>query len=274
MKFKGYLLVWSQQFSETELPSLTKGELLQPVLIKPSQHFTQPPPRFTEATLIKELEKNGIGRPSTYAPILATIQERNYVHKNKEKRFEPTEIGIMVNDLLTEHFPEIVDVRFTAKMEEDLDKIAQGKENWTKVLSVFYRSFEENLKEKEKSVVKKNLIEKTKEKCEKCGAPLVIRMSRYGKFYACSNFPKCRYTKTLLSLSLKIKCPKCGKGEIIKRKTKKGTEFYGCSRFPECDFALWDKPINQKCPKCGSILVNSKKEKIKCSNKDCDYIQR
>ena len=274
LKFDGYLKIWSQKFKETELPLLKKGEVLKAKKLKANQHFTQPPGRFSEATLIKELEKNGIGRPSTYAPILAVIQERNYVQKNKERKFEPTEIGIIVNDLLVKHFPEIVDIKFTAKMEEDLDQIAQGKKDWIKVLNDFYQPFEKRLEEKEKNVSKKNLVEPTKKKCPKCGAPLVIRMGRFGKFYACSNFPKCKYTEAFPPPSLGIKCPKCKKGEIVKRKTRKGTEFYGCNRFPECDFALWDKPINQKCPKCGSILVKTKEGKVKCSNKDCDYIQK
>ena len=274
LKFEGYLKIWPQKFKETQLPLLKKGEILEAKKLKANQHFTQPPGRFSEATLIKELEKNGIGRPSTYAPILSTIQERNYVQKNKEKKFQPTEIGIIVNDLLVKHFPEIVDIKFTAKMEEDLDQIAQGKKDWVKVLNDFYRPFEKRLEEKEKSVSKEILIEPTEKKCPECNAPLVIRMGKFGKFYACSNFPKCRYTAPLPPPSLGIKCPKCKEGEIVKRKTKKGKIFYSCSRWPECDFALWNKPTGEICPKCGSVMVETKKGEVKCSNQKCGYLEK
>ena len=273
LKFDGFLKVYPLKFKETELPLLEKNEILKLIELKPSQHFTQPPARFTEATLIKELEKNGIGRPSTYAPILTTIQGRNYINKNEEKRFQPTEIGIMVNDLLAEHFSEIVDIKFTARMEENLDKIAQGEEEWVKVLENFYNPFEKNLSTKEKEVPKKDLTEKTKRKCPECKASLVIKMGRFGKFYACSKFPECKHTEPLPPPKLGIKCPKCKKGEMVERKTKKGKIFYGCSRFPKCDFALWDKPIDKTCPECNSLLAETKKGQIKCSNKECDYVE-
>jgi len=230
LKFEGFLKVYLLNFKETELPLLEENEILKLIRLEPSQHFTQPPPRFTEATLIKELEKNGIGRPSTYAPILATIQERNYVEKNEQKRFQPTEIGIIVDDLLVKHFPKIVDLQFTAEMEEDLDEVANNKKEWTKILKNFYDPFEKNLLIKEKEVVKKDLTEKTE--------------------------------KT---------CPKCKKGEVIKRKTKRGKIFYGCSTFPECNFASWEEPINKKCPECNSFLIKTKNGKVKCPNKDCNY---
>ena len=271
LKFDGFLKIYPAKFKETELPLLEKNEILNLIGLKPFQHFTKPPPRFTEATLIKELEKNGIGRPSTYAPILSTIQERNYVEKNEEKRFLPTEIGILVNDLLVKHFPKIVDIKFTAKMEEDLDEIASGKIKWIKVMREFYNPFEKNLLKKEKEVTKKDLTEKTEKKCPKCGAFLLIRLGKFGKFYACSSFPKCKYTEPLPPTKIGVKCPKCKKGEIVERKTKKGKIFYGCNLFPKCDFALWEKPINQFCPDCSSILIEIKKEQIKCSNKECDY---
>ncbi len=274
LKFDGFLKVYPLKFKETELPLLEKNEILKLIELKPSQHFTQPPARFTEATLIKELEKNGIGRPSTYAPTLTTIQGRNYINKNEEKRFQPTEIGIMVNDLLVEHFSEIVDIKFTARMEENLDKIAQGEEEWVKVLENFYNPFEKNLSTKEKEVPKKDLTEKTKRKCPKCKASLVIKMGRFGKFYGCSKFPECKHTEPFPPSKLGIKCPKCKEGEMVERKTKRGKTFYGCSRFPKCDFALWDKPIDKTCPECNSLLAETKKGQIKCSNKECDYIEK
>ena len=277
LKFDGFLKIYPMKFKENELPSLEKDEILKLIKLIPSQHFTAPPPRYNEAGLIKALEENGIGRPSTYAPIISTIQARNYVEKNEQKKFQPTEIGILVNDILVKHFPEIVDIKFTAEMEDNLDEIAKGKEKWVDVCRNFYIPFEKNLEEKYEEVQKKEFTEKpTEKKCPKCGAPLVIRLGRYGKFYACSAFPKCKYTEPLKTNKLDIKCPKCGKGQIVEKRTKKGKIFYGCNRFPECDFALWDKPyVNskgeiEKCPKCGAPLVE-KGKKIACSNKDCDF---
>jgi len=274
IKFDGFLRVYPIKTQEETLPFLKKGEILTLKRLIPSQHFTQPPARYSEATLIKALEKEGIGRPSTYAPILDTIQKRNYVQKDKNKKLKPTPIAMIVNDILTTHFPAIVDIKFTAKMEENLDKIAQGKKNWIETLKEFYGPFEENLEKKYKEVSKEDLIEKTDKICKKCGSPMVIRWSRYGKFYACSNFPKCTYTEPLAETKLNIPCPKCKKGEIIEKRTKKGRVFYACSLYPKCSFALWEKPIAQFCPKCNSILVEKNKNLIKCSNKNCDYEKR
>jgi DNA topoisomerase-1 len=274
LKFDGFLKVYPMKFGETQLPPLEKDEVLDLKQLIPSQHFTQPPPRYSEATLIKTLEKEGIGRPSTYAPILDTIQKRNYVRKDENKKFRPTQIGILVNDILVKHFPKIVDIKFTALMEEDLDKIAQGQKDWVQTLREFYQPFEKNLNQKYKEISKEDLVEKTAKTCPKCGAPLIIRWSRYGKFYACSNFPKCKYTENLKETTTHIKCPKCKKGEIVEKRTKSGKMFYGCSNFPECDFALWDKPTGELCPKCGSLLTISKKGEVKCSNKDCDFKKR
>jgi len=272
LKFDGFLKVYPIKYEENELPPLEKEEMLKLIKLIPSQHFTQPPARYTEATLIKVLEENGIGRPSTYAPILSTIQERNYIEKDEQKRFRPTEIGTVVNDLLVNHFPEIVDIGFTAEMEENLDKIAEGKRKWTPVIREFYEPFEENLQKKYQEVSKKDITEKPTEKtCPKCGAPLLIRLGKYGKFYACSKFPKCRYTESLEENSLGIKCPKCKNGKIVEKRTKKRKIFYGCSNWPKCDFALWDKPTGEKCPKCGSLLVETKRKQIKCSNKECNF---
>lgn len=271
LKFDGFLKIYPIKYEETELPPLEKGEILKLIKLIPCQHFTQPPPRYNEASLIKALEENGIGRPSTYAPILSTIQERNYIEKDENKRFRPTEIGMVVNDLLVNHFPEIVDINFTAKMENQLDEIAEGKKEWVATVKNFYEPFEKNLLKKEKELKKSEIAQElTKKKCPKCQAPLIIRLGKYGKFYACSAFPKCKYTETLEKNKLNVKCPKC-QGEILEKRTKKKKIFYACSNWPQCDFALWDKPTNKFCPKCGSLLIETKRKKIKCSNKDCDF---
>ena len=273
LKFDGFLKVYPIKFEEKEITALEKNEVLGLIKLVSSQHFTQPPARYTEATLIKALEENGLGRPSTYAPILSNIQGRNYIEKNLERRFQPTEIGFVVNDLLVAHFPKIVDASFTASMEEDLDKIAEGEEKWVGVVEEFYKPFEKNLEEKYKEVSKKDITEKpTKKTCPKCKAPLIVRLGKFGQFYACSKFPKCRYTESLEKNVLGVKCPKCEKGEIVGKRTKRNKIFYGCNSYPECDFALWDKPTGKKCPKCKSLLVETNRGKIKCSSKDCSYI--
>jgi DNA topoisomerase-1 len=201
-------------FEESSLPDLEKGDKLNLLKLERSQHFTQPAPRYTEASLIKALEENEIGRPSTYAPILSTVQDRNYIEKDERRRFKPTEIGTVVNDLLVEHFPEVVDLKFTAQMEKDLDKIAQSQMDKIDVLREFYGPFEKNLAEKYEKVSKKTFTEKpTERKCPECGSPLLIRLGRFGKFYACSNFPKCKYTESFEKSSFSKKCPKCLKGE-------------------------------------------------------------
>lgn len=272
LKFDGFLKIYPIKYKEEELPFLKEGEILELLKLLPSQHFTQPPPRYTEATLIKALEEEGIGRPSTYAPILSTIQERNYVEKDEKKHLRPTEIGVIVNNLLVEHFPKIVDIKFTARMEKQLDEIAQGKKKWTKVLEKFYGPFTKNLQEKYRTLEKKDIVpqEKTEKSCPQCGSPLLIRLGKFGKFYACSKFPQCTYTEPLREKELEVKCPKCEKGKIIEKKTNKGKIFYGCNQFPQCDFALWDKPKSEACPKCGFPLTE-KKKKIRCSNQKCDF---
>jgi len=273
LKFNGFLKVYPTKFEEKELPNLQINNELKLVKLNSLQHFTEPPARYTEASLVKALEKAGVGRPSTYAPTLTTIQNRNYVEKNEQKRFVPTEIGTIVNDVLIQNFPEIVDIDFTAKMEEELDEVAEGKNTWQKVCKDFYGPFSKNLEEKYEKVKKSDLIRETDKICPKCNSPLIERFGRFGKFYACSKFPECKYTESIekKNLNLGIKCPKCKEGDIITKKTKRGKIFYGCNKFPKCDFALWDKPVNDFCPKCDSILVESKKNKIKCSNKDCDF---
>jgi len=280
LKFDGFLKVYPVKTKQEELPPVEKGEILDLKKISPSQHFTQPPPRFTEASLIKALKKNGIGRPSTYAPILSNIQSKNYIRKNSDKRFFPTEIGITVNDVLVEHFPKVVDIKFTAKMEDELDEIAAGQKNYPEICQEFYTPFQRNLAQKYKQVSKKDIAEEeTDKKCPKCKKPLIKKLGRYGKFFACSGFPDCKYTAPLPKKKIGINCPKCKKGEIVEKRTKRGKIFYGCNRYPKCDFALWNKPVSKekdktqikKCPKCNSALIESNSGKIKCSNKKCSY---
>jgi len=271
LKFDGFLKVYPMKFEEKQLPILEEKEKVNLLEIKPEQHFTQPPARYTEASLIKELEINEIGRPSTYAPIISTIQARNYVGKNTERRFVPTEIGISVNETLVSHFPEIVDIKFTANMEKKLDEIAEGNENWKTILKDFYKPFSENLEKKYVEVEKKIQIEEpTDEKCPKCGRPMVIKSGRFGRFMACTGFPECKSTKPIEDKTKKtgITCPQCDQGEIVQKRSKKGKIFYGCPNWPDCNFALWDKPTGEKCPKCGALMVE-KGKKIKCSNKNC-----
>jgi len=271
IKFDGFLKIYENRINENILPPLKKDEPLDLVKLTPSQHFTQPPARFSEASLIKALEELGIGRPSTYAPTISTIQDRNYVQKDENKRLAPTEIGLTVNDLLVEHFPEVVDLKFTARVEEELDEIAEGKQKWTPVIRKFYEPFKKNLTDKYEEVKhQKPEPEMTDRTCPKCGAPLLIRTSRFGKFYACSKFPKCRYTENMANpkTATGIICPKCVEGEIIAKRTKKGKIFYACSKYPNCEFALWDKPTGAKCATCGSLIVETKKGQI-CSNKEC-----
>ena len=271
LKFDGFLKAYPIKYEEAALPPLEKNESLELLKIEPLQHFTQASPRYTEATLIKALEKAGIGRPSTYAPIISTIQGRNYIEKNEKRFFQPTEIGLAVNDLLVAHFPQIVDINFTANMEEDLDNVSQGKREWKQVVEDFYGPFSKNLEQKYKDVSKKEFTEEaTKKLCPKCQSPLLVRLGKFGKFYACSKFPECKYTESLAQNKLGIKCPKCLEGDVVAKRTKTNKIFYGCNNYPKCDFALWDKPVNEKCPKCSSLLVE-KYKKIKCSNKECDH---
>ena len=273
IKFDGFLKIYNGKMQENILPPLAAKENLDLKELKSGQHFTQPPARYSEASIIKALEAEGIGRPSTYAPIISTIQERNYVNKDENRKFMPTEIGFKVNDLLVEHFPQIVDIKFTAHIEEDFDRIAEGAIPWAEVIKEFYEPFKTNLTKKYDEVKEqKTAPEATDKVCPKCGSPVVIRTSRFGKFYACSNFPKCRYTASVSDPNA-MACPKCATGQVIARRTKRGKMFYGCSRYPECDFALWDKPTGAKCPKCESPLVENK-HGVKCSNKECDYKEK
>ncbi len=242
--FDGFLKIYPLKIQEALLPHFQKDEALLPQSVSSVQHFTEPPPRYSEATLIKILEKYGIGRPSTYAPIISTIQERGYVEKDEKRRLQPTETGFLVNDMLVEHFPGVVDVEFTAKVEAELDEIAAGEKEWQPVIRTFYEPFAKNLEEKYEAVEKKKLVEETNEVCEKCGKPMVIRTGRFGKFLACSGFPECRNTKTIRSAAedINMPCPKCGDGKVVIKRTRKKKIFYGCSRYPECDWASWTDP--------------------------------
>ena len=280
LKFDGFLKVYPMKFSENEMPVLKEKETVALVSVTPTQHFTEPPARYNEAGLIKALEKHGIGRPSTYPPTLSTIQTRNYIAKNEQKRFYPTEMGTIVNGVLVENFPQIVDIDFTAAMEKELDEIADGKDTWQKTIRDFYGPFDKNLKEKYEEVVKKNLDIATDKVCPKCGKPMVEKMGRFGRFYACTGFPECKHTESIVTSQtgqqlekIDIKCPKCKEGQMAPKKTKRGKIFYGCDRYPECDMATWDKPVNEFCPTCQSILVETKKQQVKCSNKTCDYVK-
>jgi len=271
LKFDGFLKIYKTSFKEEEIPLLEEGEILKLLKLRPLQHFTQPPSRYSEATLIKALEKEGIGRPSTYAPIISTIQTRNYVEKNENRKFKPTEIGELVNGILKKHFPKIVNLKFTAEMEKKFDQIAIGEKKWVPVIKEFYGPFEKNLESKYEEVSKKEFSEKPTDKiCPDCKSPMVLKMGRFGKFYACSNFPECKHTESIEDKKIGVKCPKCG-GDIIEKKTKKRKLFWGCSNWPKCDYASWNKPTEEKCPECGSMMVEGKKEMIICSNKECGY---
>ncbi|PJE58953.1 MAG: type I DNA topoisomerase [Candidatus Portnoybacteria bacterium CG10_big_fil_rev_8_21_14_0_10_40_22] len=272
IKFDGFLKLYPLRAKENILPELSDKEILELVRIDHSQHFTQPPARYSEATLVKALEEYGIGRPSTYAPIISVIQDRGYVAKNEQRKFIPTEIGFMVSDILVENFPKIVDLNFTAKMEGDLDEIADGKKQWVPVIREFYDPFALELKEKYLVVKKQPTIEETDRKCPQCGKPVIIRLGRFGKFYACSGFPECRFTEALTQKDNKtgVKCPKCGVGEIIGKRSRKGKVFFACDKWPECDYALWNKPTGEKCPQCGEMLIEAGKT-IKCSKKECSF---
>lgn len=257
LRFDGYLKIWPQKFEEKELPLLTETSPLSLATVTPEEHHTEPPPRYSEATLIKTLEKFGIGRPSTYAPTISVIQKRNYVQK-EAGRFRPTELGELVNTVLTEHFPEIVDLQFTATMEDNLDAIANGKLQSESLLREFYDPFSKKLAEKYEVVQKTIADEPTNEICEKCGKPMIIKFGRFGKFMACSGFPDCKNTKKLAKtppVSTGIKCPECAEGELVERRVSrgrvKGKLFWGCSRYPECKHAVWDdprKPADNKEP--------------------------
>ncbi|MDI7741650.1 type I DNA topoisomerase [Lysinibacillus fusiformis] len=277
VKFPGFMKLYIEgtddQTEETTklLPEMEVGDTVKSLEIEPKQHFTQPPPRFTEARLVKELEERGIGRPSTYAPTLDVIQRRGYVQLDA-KRFVPTELGEIVHQATLEFFPEIINIEFTAQMEHDLDAIEEGARKWVEVIDAFYKDFEPRVKHADEAMEKIEIKdEPAGEDCENCGSPMVYKLGRYGKFMACSNFPECRNTKAIMK-PIGVKCPSCETGEIVERKSKTKRLFYGCNTYPECDFVSWDKPISRPCPKCSSLLVEKKIKKgvqIQCTK--CDY---
>lgn len=275
LKFPGYLILYKDdedKEEETILPfPLEINQELFLNKLESKQFFTQPPLRYTEATLVKTLEKNGIGRPSTYAVIISTLKERKYVEL-KEKFLVPTTLGKVVNDLLVKKFPRLIDVKFTADMEEDLDKIEEGKIEWKGVLYKFYPAFKEELEKAYEETKKVSIAEETKKVCPKCGSLLLLRENKYGKFYACSNYPQCKYIEPIAEVA-KGPCPLCGASVVKKRAKKNGknNEFWGCSRYPECSFASIYEPIDKNCPKCGSVLLKGKSF-LKCSSSSCDYI--
>lgn len=272
--FDGYQKVYKTADEEKDnlLPELNEGEELKLIDIKGEQNFTQPPARFTEASLVKTLEELNIGRPSTYAPIVGTLAERRYVKKEK-KSLIPSELGFLVTGLMEEYFKEIVDVRFTASMEDRLDEVETTGHEWKQIIRDFYGPFRKDL-EKADAAIEKVVVEDkpTGEVCELCGKPMVFKAGRYGDFIACSGYPECRNTKPILK-AIGVKCPKCGK-DVIEKKSKRGKIFYGCSGYPKCDMSYWNKPVNKACPKCGSLLTEkiTKGEKgLVCSNQECDY---
>jgi DNA topoisomerase-1 len=319
--FDGWLKLYPEKIKENFLPEFKIKDAVDCIELKPEQHFTEPPARYSDATLVKLMEEYGIGRPSTYAPTIATIEERGYVERDDKKKLKPKDIAFLVNDLLVEHFSQIVDYQFTAQMEENLDEIAEGKKDWQPIIATFYHPFKENLDTKDKELTKKDLTEeKTDEVCPKCGKPMVIKVGRFGKFFACSGYPECKTTKPLpdeekslpkvelseeicnkcgsqmvikhgrfgpflgcsnypdcknikaIEIKTNVACPKCSKGELIEKRTKRRKIFYGCNRYPECDFALWDKPTGETCPKCKQPVVFGAKGVVKCSSKECDYV--
>lgn len=282
--FAGYTIIYMEgsdnesiekDKEEVELPAVAEGESLKLRKLQPEQHFTQPPPRYTEASLVRALEEMGIGRPSTYAPTISTIIARGYVVREK-KSLVPTELGFIVNDLMMAHFPDIVDYKFTAEMERQLDEVEEGKKDWREIVREFYIPFQELLKKADEAISKVEIKDEVSDvKCDKCGANMVIKRGRYGKFLACPNFPKCRNTKPYVE-EISARCPKCNSAIVVKY-TKKGKKFYGCENYPKCDFISWDMPAEERCPQCGALMVvkqrKSGEEYVICTNKECGYRQ-
>jgi DNA topoisomerase-1 len=275
LKFPGFTILYQRDEGKTDvddsrqsLPKLDKGDILKLLQLLTEQRFTQPPPRYTEASLIRMLEERGIGRPSTYAPILANIQEREYVTKTSGI-FKPTELGMLVTDLLKQHFPDIVDIEFTARMEDDLDEIADQKKQWVDVVRNFYTPFDKTLQNAKEGIARVKMADElTTEVCEKCGKPLAIKVGRFGKFLACTGYPECKFTKRY-QIKTGVKCPECG-SELIQRLNKKGKKFYGCSNYPNCTFATSARPLSQPCPKCGGLLTEYRENRARCLK--CRYL--
>lgn len=270
--FDGFMTVYAsdkEEENKTTLPELNVGDELSWISFDNQQFFTQPPSRYNEASLVKEMEVKGIGRPSTYAPTVSTILERDYIERDK-KTLKPTTLGVCVTDMMAENFPDIVDLKFTASMEEKLDDIENGDKDWIKVVTDFYGPFKKTLDKASQIERVKVPVVETEEPCPKCGAKMVIRSGRFGKFLACPNYPECKTTKPLPADEVTVPCPKCG-GKLVQRVSKKGKKFYGCSNYPNCDFASTGLPTNEKCPECGDFLIRGFKGKILCNNFDCKY---
>jgi DNA topoisomerase-1 len=276
VKFPGFTILYQEGTDNAEedepiLPGLSEGERLLLVRLEDKQHFTEPPPRYSEATLVRALEENGIGRPSTYAPILETIRKRDYV-AIEDKRFYPTQLGFVVVDVLNKVYPNVVDVTFTADMEAKLDRIAEGELEWVKVIEEFYVPFKETVDEAEEQVERVKIPDEvTDELCPECGRNLVVKHGRFGAFLGCQGYPECKFTKKIVRKT-GVKCPLCGE-EIVERKTRKGRKFYGCSGYPECKFTTWYAPVKKPCPECGAFLVRrgGKKGYLACVREGCDY---
>ncbi|MEN6356786.1 MAG: type I DNA topoisomerase [Armatimonadota bacterium] len=283
IKFQGFMKVYTEGKDDDKvvadeeqppLPPMVEGQILDLRELLPEQHFTEPPPRYTEATLVKTLEEKGIGRPSTYASIISTIQDRKYVEL-KEKKFFPTELGFIVTDQLVKHFPAIMDVEFTAGVETKLDNVEEGRLDWVQLLSEFYGPFEKDLEEAQENMERVKIQPKESDQvCPNCGKKMLIREGRFGEFLGCAGYPECKTTAPLTK-PVDVKCPACGEGEILEKKSKKGKIFYGCNRYPECSWVSWDKPTNKKCPQCGSLLgerrYRGRLTGYRCTNQECDY---
>ena len=275
VKFPGFMILYTEGKDENEkeaqksslLPQMERGNELELLGLFPEQHFTQPPPHFTEATLVKMLEQWGIGRPSTYAPILSTIQGREYVTKTRGS-FQPTELGLVVNDLLAQHFANIINIQFTAQMEDGLDEVAQENRDWVHLVQDFYMPFDESLQKASQLIEKVKLVDEvTEEVCPKCGKPMVVKFGRYGKFLACSGYPECKSTKPF-QVKIGVNCPECS-SELVEKISKKKRIFYGCSNYPNCTFATNRKPLPQPCPQCGGLLTLYRGKQAKCTK--CEY---
>ncbi|MDP3050839.1 MAG: DNA topoisomerase, partial [Eubacteriales bacterium] len=281
LRFPGFLKVYIDDREEDKddspngLPAMEIGDILKLARSLPKQHFTQPPPRYTEAALVRSLEELGIGRPSTYAPVVETVQRRGYVVR-RGKNLHPTELGTVVDELLNEHFPDVINVEFTAEMEEKLDQVEEGGVDWVRVLEDFYQPFRQEVARAEEVIGRLKLEDEvTDEICVQCGRNMVIKMGRYGKFLACPGFPECRNARPITQ-ETGHRCPKCD-GNVVVRKTRKGKDFFGCDAYPKCDFVSWDPPIDEKCPTCGTFLVEKAAKKSKtvyCPHPNCDYKEK
>ena len=277
LKFKGFMTLYvegndngQEEEDSTSIPALEVNQEVKKKKLNAKQSFTEPPARYTEASLVKELEAKGIGRPSTYSPTITTILERRYIQK-EQKQLVPTELGKIVNKILTENFTDVINVEFTAKIENEFDEIAEGKEQWKQMIREFYAPFEKELEKVEKELEHVKIEDEVTDViCDKCGRNMVIKYGPHGKFLGCPGFPECHNTYPYLE-KIGVACPKCGK-DVILKKTKKGRMFYGCEGYPECDFVSWQKPSDKKCPKCGGYMIE-KGSKLVCADETCGYVE-